>query len=65
MWFQCYFFTIEFGLCIQDKEMRVYGAGLLSSVGELKVTVSFTLLLNNLLYKFSFRCVKTIQLYAY
>jgi len=38
MRFQCYFFTIEFGLCLQDDEMRVYGAGLLSSVGELKVS---------------------------
>jgi len=40
MRFQCYFFTIEFGLCLQDDEMRVYGAGLLSSVGELKVSYS-------------------------
>ncbi|GBN16884.1 Tryptophan 5-hydroxylase 1, partial [Araneus ventricosus] len=34
----CYFFTVEFGLCKQAGEMRVYGAGLLSSVAELQVT---------------------------
>ncbi|XP_014228671.1 tryptophan 5-hydroxylase 1 [Trichogramma pretiosum] len=35
-----YFFTVEFGLCKQDGELRVYGAGLLSSIAELRHAVS-------------------------
>ncbi|KAL1130621.1 hypothetical protein AAG570_011863 [Ranatra chinensis] len=37
-----YFFTVEFGLCKQEGELRVYGAGLLSSVAELKHAVTAT-----------------------
>lgn len=36
----CYFFTVEFGLCKQKDEMRVFGAGLLSSVAELQHSLS-------------------------
>ena len=30
---------MEFGLCVEDNELKIYGAGLLSSVAELKHVV--------------------------
>ncbi|KAL2919623.1 hypothetical protein HK105_200536 [Polyrhizophydium stewartii] len=35
-----YWFTVEFGLCRQGTEVRAYGAGLLSSFGELDYSLS-------------------------
>ena len=48
---QIYWFTVEFGLCRQDNEIKAFGAGLLSSFGELEVCPFFLFFLFLLLLR--------------
>lgn len=37
---RCYWYTVEFGMCMQGGSPKVYGAGLLSSFGEMEYSLS-------------------------